>query len=181
MLAKLSRYSRPTALRLEILERAGRRNVGHVGVVGLKRPADEGREAARFVLQLPQPLQVLDPLGQRFDVAEHHRGRAAAAQLVPHAIHVQPIVGQHFAARDLAADAIDQNLRAAAGQAAQPGRLQPLEHRAQRQLRDLGEVMNLRRAEAVDVDLRKARLMSRSSSSYHSSLKSGCRPPCIRI
>ena len=56
------------------------------------------------------------------------------------------------------AHAIDQNLRPAAGKAAQAGRLEPLEHRAQRQLADLGEVMNLRRAEAVDVDLRKAAL-----------------------
>ena len=64
---------------------------------------------------------------------------------------------EHLAARDLLADAIDQNLAAAARQAAQAGRFQPLEHRPQRQLRDLGEVMNLRRAEAVDVDLRKVR------------------------
>ena len=56
------------------------------------------------------------------------------------------------------ADAIDQNLAAAAGQAAQARRLQPLEHRPQRQLGDLGEVMHLRRAEAVNVDLREMRL-----------------------
>ena len=144
-------------LRLQILERTGRRNVGHVGMVGLKRPADEGREAAGLVLQLPQSLEMLDPLGQRLDVAEHHRRRAAAAQLVPDAVDVQPVVGHHLAARDLAADAIDQDLRPAAGQAPQPGRFEPLEHRSQRQLRDLGEMMNLRRAEAVNVDLRKVR------------------------
>ena len=69
----------------------------------------------------------------------------------------EPVVGQHLAAGDRLAHAIDQNLRPAAGQAAQAGRLQPLEHRAQRQLRDLGEVVDLRRAEAVDVDLRKVR------------------------
>ncbi len=87
----------------------------------LKRPADERREAARLVLQLPQPLQVLDPLGQRFDVAEHHGGRAAAAEFVPDAMHFEPFVGQHFAASDRLADAIDENLGAAAGQAAQAG------------------------------------------------------------
>ena len=56
------------------------------------------------------------------------------------------------------ANAIDQDLGPTAGQAAQSGRLQPLEHRAQRQLRDFGEVVNLGRAETVNVDLRKARL-----------------------
>ena len=65
--------------------------------------------------------KMLDPLGQRFDVAEHHRRRAAAAQLVPHAIDVEPIVGQHFAARDRFAHAIDENFAAAAGQGC-PGR-----------------------------------------------------------
>ena len=155
MLGKLSRYSRLTACVFRYSNEPAGGHVGHVGVLGLKRPADERGEAAGFVLQLPQPLQVLDPLGQRFDVAEHHRRRAAAAQLVPHAVHVEPIVGQHLAARDCFAHAIDQNLAAAAGQAAEAGRLQSLQHRAQRQLGDLGEVMNLRRAEAVDVDLRK--------------------------
>ncbi len=158
MLAKLSRYSRATAFVLRYSNAPGRRNVGHVRVLRLKRPADERREAARFVLQLPQPLQMLDPLGQRFDVAEHHRGRAAAAQLVPHAVHVEPVVGQHLAARDCPPHAVDENLRTAAGQAAQAGVLQPLQHRAQRQLRDLREVIDFRRAEAVDVDLRKSRL-----------------------
>ena len=123
MLGKLSRYKPGDGLRLQILERAGRRNMGHGRVVGLKRPADKGGKSARFVLQLPQPLQMLDPLGQRFDVAEHHRGGRAAAQLVPDAVDVEPIVGQHLAARDLLAHAIDQDFGPAAGQAAQAGRL----------------------------------------------------------
>ena len=108
--------------------------------------------------KLAHPLQMLDPLGQRLDVAEHHRGRRPAAQLVPDAVDVEPVVGQHLAAGDRLADAIDQDLGPAAGQAAQAGRLQPLEHRPQRQLGDLGEVVDLRRAEAVDVDLREVRL-----------------------
>jgi hypothetical protein len=41
-------------------------------VLRLERPADERREAARLVLQLPQTLQRLDALGERLDVAEHH-------------------------------------------------------------------------------------------------------------
>ncbi len=74
MLGKLSRYSRATACVLRYSNEPAGGMCGHVGVLGLERPADERREAAGLVLQLPQPLQVLDPLGQRFDVAEHHRG-----------------------------------------------------------------------------------------------------------
>ena len=41
--------------------------------------------------------------------------------------------------------------------------------------------MDFGRAEAVDVDLREARLMSASNCSYQASVSSGCRPPCSRI
>jgi hypothetical protein len=99
----------------EIFVSAGGRDVGHIGVLGLESPADECREPAGFVLQLAQPLEVFDPLGERFDVAEHHGCRATAAQLVPDAVYVQPIVGHHFSARDSAADPIDQDLRTSAG------------------------------------------------------------------
>ena len=75
---------------------------------------------------------------------------------MPNAIHVEPIVGHDFAASDFLRDAIDQNLGAAAGQTAESGRLQPREHCLRSgSLIILGEVMNLRRAEAVDVDLRE--------------------------
>ena len=142
-------------LRLQILERTRRRDVGHVGVVGLKRPADERREAVRFVLQLADAFEMLDAFGQRFDVAEHHRRRADAAQFVPDSHHIEPVVGQHFAASHLLANAIDQNLAAAARQTAQAGGFESRQHFAKRQLADLREVMNLRRAEAVDIDLRE--------------------------
>ena len=104
---------------LQILEGAGRRHVGHRRVLRLERPADEGREAARFVLQLPQALQRLDALGQRFDVAEHHGAGRSAAQLVPDAMHFEPFVGQALVDGHGLADAIDEDLAAAAGQAAE--------------------------------------------------------------
>ena len=102
-------------LRLQILERPGCRDVGHLGVVGLERPANEGREASRFVLQFPQPLQMLHPLGERFDVAVHHGGRALAAESVPLAMYVEPIVGEHLAASHRRADAIHEDLASAPG------------------------------------------------------------------
>ena len=50
---------------------------------------------------------------------------------------------------------IDKNLRPSARWPPETGRLQSLEHRHERQLVDLREVMNFRRAEAMHVDLRK--------------------------
>ena len=44
-------------------------------MLGLERPADKGRKAAGLVLQLANALEMLDPLGERLDMAEHHRGR----------------------------------------------------------------------------------------------------------
>ena len=118
----------------------------------------------------------------RLDVAEHHRAGRPAAELVPDAVHFEPFVGQRLVLRQLLADAIDEDFAAAAGQAAQAGVLQPLQHLAQRQLVELVEVPDLRRAEGVQVDRRdSAPCRSRSSSSYHSSFSDGCMPPCIRI
>ena len=114
----------------------------------------------------------LDALGQRLDVAEHHGAGRTAAQLVPDAMDFEPFVGQALVDGDGLADAVDQDLAAAAGQAAQAGVLEPLQHLAQRQLVELVEVPDLRRAEGVQVDLRdSAPCRSRSSSSYHSSFK----------
>ena len=112
----------------------------------------------RLVLQSAQPLQVFDPVGQRLDVAEHHRGRAASAQAVPRAADLQPAVGRALAGADLPADAIDEDFRPAAGQRSQPGVLQPLQHLAHRQPGERGDMVDLRRAETVNVDLRKAPL-----------------------
>src|SRR5262249_50805181 len=88
----------------------------------------------------------------RLDVAEHHRGRRPPAEAVPDAVDLQPVFGHHLAPCDRLTDAVDQYLRAPTGQAAKPGRLEPLEHLAERLLRDLGQEVDLRRAEAVDID-----------------------------
>ena len=56
-------------------------------------PGDERREAARLVLKVAQPEQVLEPLLHRLDRAVHHRRRRAqpGAMRVPH--DVEPLVG----------------------------------------------------------------------------------------
>ena len=107
---------------------------------------------------LAQAFEMFDALGQRFDVAEHHGGGAAAAELVPDAVHFEPIVGHDFAACNGVADAIDEDFAATAREAAEAGGLQAFEYRAERQLRDFGEVIDFRRAEAVDVQLSESDL-----------------------
>ena len=70
----------------------------------------------------------------------------------------QPAVGRGFARADLPPDAIDEDFGPAAGQRAQARLLQPFEHVAHRQPGERGDVVDLRRAEAVDVDLRETPL-----------------------
>ena len=82
-------------------------------------------------------------------MAKHHRHATDAAQLVPDAHDVEPVVGEHFAARHLFADAIDENFRAAAGNAAEAGGFEALEHRADRQLVDFGKGVEFRRAKGM--------------------------------
>src|SRR5208337_4474397 len=139
-------------LGLEVLEGPRRGHAGHVGVIGLKHPGDEGREAPSLILKLANPLEVLDPVCHGLDMTEHHGRGRSTAQLMPDLVNLQPVVGQHLAPRDRLADAIDQDLGATTGKASQPRLFETPEHRPERQFRDLREVVNLRGAEAVDVD-----------------------------
>ena len=63
-LAKVVEIQPADGQRLEILECPGLRQLGQGRVARLKRPADEGGEAVRLVLQLAQSFQVFDPVGQ---------------------------------------------------------------------------------------------------------------------
>ena len=72
--------------------------------------------AASFILELPQAIEVLDPLRERLDVAVHHGGGALATQQVPLPVHFEPVFGEHLAAGHRLSHAIDENLAPAAGQ-----------------------------------------------------------------
>ena len=74
---------------------------------------------------------------------------------MPDAHDVEPVVSQDFAAGDLFADSIDKNLAATARQTSQTSSLESFQHGLQRQFADLCEVMNLRRTESMNVDLRE--------------------------
>ena len=109
---------------------AGRFDAAELGVLRLIAPGDERGEAAGLVLQIAQPEQVLEPLLHRLDRAVHHRRRRAQAGAMRVAHDVEPLVGRRLvvAVEDLA-DAIDEDLGAAARNAVETGRDQPVDHR----------------------------------------------------
>ena len=67
---------------------------------------------------------MLDSLGKGFDVAKHHCCRGSAAQIVPHAVDFQPVVGETLAAGDQFSHSINQDLATTTGQATQAGFLE---------------------------------------------------------
>jgi hypothetical protein len=79
---------------------------------------------------------------------------------VPDAVHFQPAVGQHFSASDQLANSVDKDLAAAAGHASEASVFQTLQHGFQGKLAELVKVVQLGRAEAVNVDLRKSGLQT---------------------
>ena len=99
---------------------------------------------------------MFDALVECLDMAEHHGGRANSTELVPNSHDIEPIVGHDFATRNFAANTIDQDFSAAARQAPQASLLESFEHLPQRKMVELGEVIYLGRAEAMNVDLWKA-------------------------
>src|SRR5690606_18398970 len=109
-------------------------------------------------LELTQAFEMFDPFCQGLHMAEHHCCRAAASHFMPDAIHIQPVVRQHLAARNILPHPVDENFGSAAWNTPQSGCLEPFEDLAQRRLSDLCEEVNRRRSESTDVDLREMRL-----------------------
>ena len=134
---------------------AGRFGAGELGVVGLIAPGDERGEAAGLVLQLAQPQQMLEALFVGLDRPVHHRRRRAQAGAMGVAHDVEPFVGRRLAvAVQQPADAVDEDLGAAAGNAVEAGGDQPLDHRRHRQLRQARQVNDLRRRQRVQLERR---------------------------
>ena len=61
-------------------------------VLRLKCPADERGESAAAVLLVANALQMLDPVSDSLDVAEHHGGARFQPELVRNLHHLQPLV-----------------------------------------------------------------------------------------
>ena len=157
---------------------AGRLGAAELGVLRLIAPRDERGEAAGLVLQLAEPEQVLEPLLHGLDRAVHHRRRRAQAGAVRVAHHVEPLVGRRLAVavQDLA-DAIDEDLGAAAGMLSSPAAISRSITCRHRQLRQPRDVNDFRRRQRVQPERRDSALFTaRNRSSYHANGRSGLWP-----
>src|SRR4051812_30498540 len=101
---------------------------------------------------------MLNSLGKRFDMPEHHRCGRPTTQPMPNAVHVEPIVGQYFSTGDLFPDSVNQDFAPASWETAESSGLQPRQNLFERHVVQLSEVIEFRRAETVNVDLRKVPL-----------------------
>src|SRR5215471_10335212 len=117
-----------------------------LGVVWLKTPRDERGEPAGFILQIPQTHHVFDALCISLDSPVHHGCRRAKAGAMCVAHDVEPFVRRGLAvAMELLPDAIDEDFGAAARDAVETGRDQPIDDRRHGQLRKSRQVDHFRR------------------------------------
>jgi hypothetical protein len=96
---------------------------------------------------------MLEAIVQRLHVPEHHRGAGIQSQPMCLAHYPKPLVALAFERCNSIAHAIDENLPTAAGNAAEAGFLELLQHLAHRHSKYFAEVAELRRREAVDIDV----------------------------
>ena len=89
---------------------------------------------------------------ERLDVAVHHRRGRRHAEAVSVAHDSEPVGGLRLLGRDDVADAIDEDLGAAAGNGVEAGVAQPGQRRGDAELRAARDVLDLGRGERVQVD-----------------------------
>ena len=130
-------------------------HVLHFGVVVLEGPRDKRREATGFILQVSNALQVLDSSLQSLAHAVHHGGRSPEIVPVRLAHDVEPLVRRGLAVgENVFANAIDENLGTAARNRLQTGVFQACDHVIETHPLELGDKLDLRRRERMQVDLR---------------------------
>ena len=120
----------------------------------LKRPANKCGKSAATILLIADVLQMLDPVFNRFHMTKHHGGAGFQSQFVRDLHHFKPLLAVAFQGRYSFADAVDQNFAAAAGDRSKPCLFEFQDHFAQRHAKRFGEMLKLRRAESVDVNVR---------------------------
>ena len=163
MFGMLSSSSRETAIIFEVVG-AGRVPPAaplEDGVLGMEGERDEGEEAAGLVLLLAQPQEVVDPLLVRLDVAVEHRAVRRDAEPVRRVVREEPEVRVLLARRDQPAHAVGEDLGAAAGERAEPGRLQLAQHLLVREPGERRHVVDLARRVELEVHVRQ-RLVQRA-------------------
>src|SRR2546428_767576 len=143
-------------LRLEIRHRVGLGEVRELGILGLQRPADERREAARPALHFADAKEVLDAVRVRLAQSVHHRHGSPETETMRDLHDLEPAIRAGLLARDLVAHALHQDLAAATRNGVEPRRHQLFDHFGDRHAEAPGEEVDLRRREAVNVDRMKA-------------------------
>jgi hypothetical protein len=115
----------------------------------VKPPVSSWRSRTRW--------NVLDARRERLAHAVHHRRRGAQAVPVRLAHDVEPLVGRALGVgQHLLADVVGEELGAAAGDRLQAGGLQARDHVVEAHPLLLGDELDLRRREGVEVDRRVA-------------------------
>src|SRR5438477_9200211 len=123
-------------------------------VLRLEGPANESGKAATAVLLLANSLQMFHPLGDGFDVTEHHRRARFQSQFVRDLPYLQPFVTLDFEWRNSLAHPVNQNFATTTGDGAEAGFLEFREHFPQWHSKNFREVLELRRTEPMNIDLR---------------------------
>src|SRR4029434_2340173 len=120
----------------------------------LKRPTDERGEPAAAVLLVANALQMLYPILDCLDVAEHHGGARFQSELVRNLHHLQPLIAVDLQWRNFLSHPVDQNFTAAARDRAKAGGFKLRNHVPERHPERFGKMLKLRRTESVNIDVR---------------------------
>lgn len=142
----------------QILEERGLRTALQVVVLGLVGVRDEGAEAARAVLYVPDHPQVLDTLGVGLAGAHQHGGRRLHAQSVRDLHDLQPALARLLQRGDGLAGPLGQQLGTGTGEGVEPGGVDALDRLLDAHLGDPGHVLDLGRPQTVDDQLREGLL-----------------------
>ena len=126
-------------------------------LLGVERERDEAEEAARLVLQLADPHEVVDAVLDRLDAAVEHRDVRLDAVLVAELRELEPALARDLVAADDVADALLEDLGAAAGAGVHPGGLEVADHLDDVLLRDARDPVDLDHRPRLEVDAGEAR------------------------
>ena len=124
------------------------------GGLRLKGKGNETGEPASFILELAQLPQMIDPMGQGFNMAVEHGAGAAAAHLMPGAMDLEPLSRRLFAMTDGIAHNRIKNFRATTGDRAEAMLPQKLERIANWHPKNpLGKMADFDGGERFDVQI----------------------------
>ena len=96
-------------------------DAGERRALGLEGERNKAGETSRFILELPQLSQVVDPVFVRLDVPVEHRASAAATHPVPGSMHVKPFRSAFLAPAQFIAHSRIENLGAAPSERTETG------------------------------------------------------------